>query len=115
MTDTYTHGSCGSRWSGQRTSHCGNCHQTFTGLSAFDAHQRRDFGGLDCMPPEQCGLVARETAHGVVWGAEPMDDETRAKVFGRHAPVSTLEAAHDAMFDEGDADGLIVVGRGEAA
>lgn len=34
-----THG-CGRSWRqrGNRTSHCGGCHQTFEGLSLFDAH-----------------------------------------------------------------------------
>jgi hypothetical protein len=39
MTTLTTHG-CGKSWKqrGSRTSHCGGCHETFEGLTLFDAH-----------------------------------------------------------------------------
>ena len=42
------HGQCGKSWwqSGNRTSHCSGCHETFASLSLFDAH-RRDGACLD--------------------------------------------------------------------
>lgn len=30
---------CPSTWAGLRTSHCAACHETFTGLAAFDKHR----------------------------------------------------------------------------
>jgi len=30
---------CGTTWTGQAVCHCGACHESFTSLSAFDAHQ----------------------------------------------------------------------------
>ncbi|PRB08797.1 hypothetical protein CQ044_00030 [Microbacterium sp. MYb64] len=39
MSGLTTHG-CGKSWRqrGNRTSHCGGCHETFEGLTLFDAH-----------------------------------------------------------------------------
>jgi len=34
--------SCGASWPGTRISHCSACHETFTGIEAFDAHRRAD-------------------------------------------------------------------------
>jgi ribosomal protein L34E len=30
---------CGASWTGANVSHCGECHQTFTGVSSFDDHR----------------------------------------------------------------------------
>ena len=37
-----SHGACGKSWhqSGNRTSHCGGCHETFASLAVFDSHRR---------------------------------------------------------------------------
>lgn len=43
---------CEARWNGLRTSHCSNCHQTFTAPSAFDRHRR----GGQCLAPDTVGL-----------------------------------------------------------
>lgn len=39
-----SHAECGKSWhqSGERTSHCGGCHQTLSNLSLFDAHRNLD-------------------------------------------------------------------------
>lgn len=42
---------CDSRWSGTRTSHCGGCHLTFTGLTAFDAHRTGTHAKRSCLDP----------------------------------------------------------------
>lgn len=36
-----THGACGKTWKqrGNKTGHCSGCHETFEGLSLFDAHR----------------------------------------------------------------------------
>lgn len=36
-----SHGKCGKTWKqrGNRTGHCADCHETFEGLSLFDAHR----------------------------------------------------------------------------
>lgn len=49
-----THGACGKSWTqrGERTSHCGGCHETFGALSIFDKHRRDG----RCLPPAE-GLV----------------------------------------------------------
>jgi hypothetical protein len=46
---------CAARWSGSGTCHCGtqNCHQTFTGVGAFDRHRK----GGTCNDPATVGLV----------------------------------------------------------
>lgn len=58
------HGACGAWWSGEERSHCGGCHVTLTGLTAFERHRR----GMRCNPPETVGLVAREKPFGLLWG-----------------------------------------------
>lgn len=49
----HIHGKCGKRWGGFNTCHCGGCHETFTGITAFDAHR---VGGV-CSWPVKVGLV----------------------------------------------------------
>ena len=46
-----THGACGKTWTqrGERTSHCGGCHETFGTLSDFDKHRREG----KCLPPAE--------------------------------------------------------------
>lgn len=60
-------GVCSEKWSGLRTCHCGGsgCHQTFTGLSAFDAHRR----GGQCNAPDSVGLSLTNRDYPC-WGVE---------------------------------------------
>ena len=49
-----THPKCGKSWvqRGNRTGHCAKCHETFEGLTAFDAHQTlTEDGSVICAPP----------------------------------------------------------------
>lgn len=59
--------SCGARWGGLRTAHCGRCHSTFTGISAFDAHKPGE-----CREPTSCGMVIMRVTEGdhltEIWG-----------------------------------------------
>ena len=58
------HGACGRWWTGgERASHCGSCHETFSSLTAFERHRR----GLRCNPPTEVGLIAREKPFGTLW------------------------------------------------
>jgi hypothetical protein len=43
----------GHKWrqSGNDTGHCAKCHRTFSGVLAFDKHQRFDSGLLRCLDP----------------------------------------------------------------
>lgn len=43
---------CGARWAGSRTAHCASCHETFSGVTPFDAHRR----GGECRTPGDVGL-----------------------------------------------------------
>lgn len=47
--------SCGKghRWAqaGNRTGHCSGCHRTFSGVTAFDAHQRMQDERSVCLDP----------------------------------------------------------------
>ncbi len=45
-------GGCPNRWTGTRTAHCGACHQTFAGITAFDTHRT----GGHCTDPARVGL-----------------------------------------------------------
>ena len=49
------HGECGKGWKqhGNRTGHCGGCHETFEGLAVFDSHQSQSPDGTTiCANPE---------------------------------------------------------------
>lgn len=48
------HPKCGKSWEqhGNRTGHCAKCHETFEGITAFDAHQHvNDDGSVTCRDP----------------------------------------------------------------
>lgn len=51
-------GRCGQRWGGTLTAHCSGCHQTFTGLTAFDRHRDGDHAKSTrhCRTPHDVGL-----------------------------------------------------------
>ena len=50
-----THPPCGRSWkqAGGRSGHCGNCHETFYGITAFDGHYTLpdDDGPMLCREP----------------------------------------------------------------
>lgn len=84
-----SHGACGKSWNqrGNRTGHCGACHETFEGLSLFGAHQRRsEEGKLFCLSPE-----AMEHPKG--W---PLKQEPKYGAWSSSKPydVKHGEAAH---------------------
>lgn len=62
----FTH-SCGKQWTGLGRCHCGNCHETFSGISAFDRHQQWWRPGEACENPAAFGLVPTEHAWGTLW------------------------------------------------
>lgn len=43
-----SHGACGKTWeqAGNKSGHCSGCHETFYGLTAFDAHRKHGV----CLP-----------------------------------------------------------------
>lgn len=60
---------CGSRWSGVNTSHCIRCHETFSSVGNFDAHQK----GSVCLNPEKLKFERLKKGGGT-WGT-PMPPE----------------------------------------
>jgi hypothetical protein len=46
---------CTTTWTGVSAAHCGSCHETFSGVGAFDYHRR---GGV-CVPPQDCVTTVR--------------------------------------------------------
>lgn len=74
---------CGASWTGSRPCHCAapGCHQTFAGLTLFDAH-RSTRGGEhgSCLDPLKLDGV--EFRDGM-WRSPEMSDEVKAKAFGR--------------------------------
>lgn len=72
--------------------HCGRCHQTFTGVTAFDEHQRLTGVGVACLDPEATRdgagrgrfAVWRVLAGGQpVWGRALRPGETTAGRYQR--------------------------------
>lgn len=60
---------CGARWAGANTSHCGNCHDTFSGVSTFDRHRRDG----RCVAPYHVGMSLIPGRAYDCWGY-PADD-----------------------------------------
>lgn len=68
---------CGASWPGTRISHCSSCHETFSSVSAFDAHRRKaksetsKYVGRCLYPPDaSLSLVAIRAKAGktlLVW------------------------------------------------
>lgn len=50
---------CTAAWGGANTAHCGGeggCHETFSGITAFDRH-RNQRGAGSCHTPAEVGMV----------------------------------------------------------
>jgi hypothetical protein len=60
---------CGKDWGGLNTCHCSACHETFTGITAFDMHRAGSHAGNQrhCLPPAGVGLVDAERKYPC-WG-----------------------------------------------
>lgn len=68
---THHCGKCPSRWGGYNTAHCGACHETFTGITAFDKHRAGSHaqGTRHCVPPQEVGLIPSDRTY-LCWGLE---------------------------------------------
>lgn len=58
------HCKCGAWWTGFNSGHCTACHQTFTGISAFDRHRTGSHaaGNRTCLDPATLLTEAGEPA-----------------------------------------------------
>lgn len=74
MTQLATCSGCYSTWTGNRACHCSHCHQTFGGLSLFDAHR----GPKGCKTPQEAG--ATRLVDGVWRGPEYVPDIAKKAV-----------------------------------
>jgi hypothetical protein len=55
---------CPARWNGYNTGHCSACHETFTGITAFDKHRDGSHvKGRYCVSPQSVGLVPAGRAY----------------------------------------------------
>lgn len=68
-TNTFGCARCTHRWTGYNTAHCGACHETFTGISAFDAHRRDG----QCAHPTTVGLTLTQRSY-LCWGSGVPND-----------------------------------------
>lgn len=60
---------------GSGACHCSGCDETFTSISAFDAHRvDRTHGDARCAAPTNVGLILRERPAGTLWGRSGDDD-----------------------------------------
>ena len=86
MGATLTHPACGKSWTqrGNLTGHCSKCHETFEGLTAFDAHQSiGDGGDVICKLPTDVaiGKVPLRLVDRT-WRGPGMPDDVKAKYAG---------------------------------
>jgi hypothetical protein len=76
--DTASCGGCEARWRGIGQAHCAACHRSFSAVSLFDRHRRRDV----CLDPldirDRDGYAAMRLVDGV-WRGREMADEQRAR------------------------------------
>lgn len=105
MTGLTTHG-CGKSWRqrGNRTSHCGGCHETFEGLTLFDAHLTHAADGtLTHLKPSEMTFngkpLAFDGSHGDgSWRRTDLTDtafegrESSGRVVGAGDTVQAVEA-----------------------
>lgn len=61
-----TCGGCSVEWTGDGRCHCSGCHNTFGGLTSFDAHRTQYGERGSCKKPEDIGLIQTEKG---VWSA----------------------------------------------
>lgn len=69
---------CGATWTGPSRAHCSGCHDTFSGVTAFETHRNRK----GCVDPVSVGLVRRDglwsyptdPAHVAYWRARHAGD-----------------------------------------
>lgn len=59
---------CGVTWGGMNTCHCAGCHNTFSGLTAFDHHRHYN----KCVDPRDRNLVVGKRGY---WGSPSSDSE----------------------------------------
>lgn len=59
----HTH-TCGARWAGANTSHCGACCHTFSGVGPFDRHRRDGH----CLSPAAVSMSLIPGRAYEVWG-----------------------------------------------
>ncbi len=59
---------CDNTWGGMAQAHCGVCHDTFSGVTAFDRHRSNG----KCKSPDTVGLELRTSGATPVW-AFPTD------------------------------------------
>lgn len=89
---------CDVKWTGASTCHCGACHLTFTGLSAFDTH-RKDF---TCRHPAVVGLVTHERGGKEfkyeAWG-RPGDDQNSHR-FAKYREERTTSEEEGGVAEE---------------
>ncbi len=81
---------CPNRWTGHNTAHCPTCHQTFTGITAFDRHRTGSHTtGRTCLPPTQAGL-ADAGRNYPCWGHPTTDKRwNRKKSQPQNTPAGT--------------------------
>ena len=77
MAESISCGKCNNAWEGKNTSHCGSCHETFSGITAFDIHQIGNDAKILCGHPTSKGLVKKEKPWGYVWACPPDPDMVR--------------------------------------
>lgn len=78
-----THGKCGKTFPSNNThGHCGSCHETFVGLTAFDAHWiTNDQGERVCVSPDTLKGPWWKDAAGHWHKGERLTKEQREKIW----------------------------------
>ena len=55
-----TCGGCDKNWTGAARAHCSACHETFSGITTFDAHRKANAHRGKCKKPIHMGLEKNE-------------------------------------------------------
>lgn len=111
MTGLTTHG-CGKSWRqrGNRTGHCSGCHETFEGLSLFDAHRK---GGVCADPRKMVVNGAPLTFDGTHGDGSWSARNTFAEALTRAAAIEAAKAQNKEQSEAiGDHDPIVMQGMG---
>lgn len=100
MTTLTTHG-CGKSWRqrGNRTGHCGGCHETFEGVTLFDAHlvHEKD-GSLTHLKPSEMTFNKKPLAFDGTFGDGSWSrTDLTDTAFGDRGPLSRVLGAGRAV------------------
>lgn len=73
----FTCGGCTNTWTGTSRCHCSACHETFSGITTFDAHRQANAHRGKCKKPAYMSLEKNEKG---IWCVPQEEEVTEDEV-----------------------------------